>query len=92
MVEKVLLLGQIFELKILMDLHVMRVPESENLIFSVWSVRMCVFYQHNSKTNYSRNIKFGILHLYDLQMLLEISHKNRTKTLCTGAHKRILIH
>ena len=25
---------------------------------------LCVFYQHNSKTNYCRNIKFGILRLY----------------------------
>ena len=26
----------------LMDLHVLRSPESENHIFSVWSVYMCV--------------------------------------------------
>ena len=30
-----ILLGEIFEMEILMDLHVMRVPESENNIFSV---------------------------------------------------------
>ena len=56
------------------------------------SVCLCVCYQHNLKTNYSRNIKFGILYLYLIQMLLETFHKDRTKTLCTGAHKRILIH
>ena len=56
------------------------------------SVCLCDCYQHNSKTNYSRNIKFGILHLYHVQMLLETFYKDRTKTLCTGAHKRILIH
>ena len=66
-----------------MDLHVLRSPESENHIFSVWSVCMCVSvctcacYQQNSKTNYSRNIKFGILHLYYTQMLLETFHKDR---------------
>ena len=106
-VEKVMFWGQIFEMEILMDLHVLRSPESEKHIFSVWSVCMCVClcvcvcvclsvclcvcYQHNSKTNYSRNIKFGILHLYHVQILLETFYKDRTKTLCTGAHKRILI-
>ena len=92
--------GQIFEMEILMDLHVLRSPESEKHIFSLQSVCMCVCvsvclcicYQHNSKTNYSRNIKFGILYLYHVQMLLETFHKDRTKTLCTGAHRRILIH
>ena len=61
-VEKVLFLSQIFEVEILMDLHVLRSPESENHIFSKWSVYMClcvclcVCYQHNSKTSNSRNI------------------------------------
>ena len=45
MIEEVLFLGQIFEMEILMDLNVMRIFESENHIFSVWSVCMyaCVF-------------------------------------------------
>ena len=72
MVEKVLFLGQIFEMEILMDLHVMRTSESKNHIFSIWSVCtcvcvcdcLCVCYHYYSKSNYSRNIKFGILHLY----------------------------
>ena len=36
MVEKVLFLGEIFEMEILMDLHVMRSHESENPMFSIW--------------------------------------------------------
>ena len=42
MIEKVLFLGQIFEMKILLDLHVLRAPESKNHIFSGWSVCVCV--------------------------------------------------
>ena len=38
MLEKILFLGQIFEMKILMDLHVLGAPESESHIFSVWTV------------------------------------------------------
>ena len=92
MIEKVLFFGQIFKMEILMNLHVMRSPQSKNHIFSVSSVCMCVCYQHNSKTNCSRSIKFGILNLYHVQMLLETFCKDRTKTLCTGIYKRILIH
>ena len=74
-----------------MDLLVLKLPEYENHIFSSWSVYMYVCYQNNLKTNCSRNIKFDILHLYPVQMLLKTFYKDRTKTLCTGAHKRILI-
>ena len=42
MVDKALFLGQIFEMEILMDLHVMRAVESKNHIFSVCSVCMFV--------------------------------------------------
>ena len=91
-VKKVMFWSRIFEMEILMDLHVLRSPESENHIFSKWSVCICVggecvfFYQHNSKTKCSRIFKFGILHLYHIQMLLETFHKDQTKTLCMGAH------
>ena len=34
--------GQIFEMEILTDLHVLKSPESENNTFSVWSVCMYV--------------------------------------------------
>ena len=87
MVRKVLLGGQTFEMKVLMDLHGMRLPISKNYIFGVWSVCLFVFYQHNSKTNYNRTIKFSILYLYHVQMLLETFYKDRTKTLCTWLRK-----
>ena len=66
MVEKVLFWGHVFEMVNLIDVRIMRSPESKNNIFSAWSVCMCVCYQHNSKKNYSRNIKFGILYLYHI--------------------------
>ena len=75
-----------------MDLHGSRHPESENHIFSSCTQCVCVFYQHNSKTNYSKNSEFGILYLYHMQMLLEVFHKDQTKTPCTGARRRILMH
>ena len=51
-------------------------------------VCVCVCYQHDSETNYSRNTKFGIQHLYLIQMLLETFYEARTKTLSTGALKK----
>ena len=42
MVKEVLFLGQIFEMEISMDWHVMRTPESKNRIFSVWSLCVCM--------------------------------------------------
>ena len=39
-----------------------------------------------------KKINFGIQHFYHIHMLSENFHKDRTKTLCTGAHKRILMH
>ena len=53
LVNKVLLLRQIFEVEISMELHVFRSLESENLILGVGlCVCVCVFicYQYNSKT------------------------------------------
>ena len=91
MVDKVLFWGQNFEMEILMDLHVMRTPDPK-ITFLVFGLSVCVCYQHNSKTNYNRNIKFGILHLYHIQMLLETFYEDLIKTLCTGTHKRIQIH
>ena len=93
-VEKVLFGDQIFEMGILMDLYFMRSLQSENHIFSVWSFSLCVCvcYQHNSKTNNSRIIKFGILHLYHIYMLPKTLYKDRTKNLCTGAHTHTNIY
>ena len=43
MEEKVLFLGQIFEMEILMDLHVMKTPESKKSHFyRLVSVHVCV--------------------------------------------------
>ena len=42
MAEKILIFGKIFEIDILMDLHVLTILESENHIFRGWSVCMCV--------------------------------------------------
>ena len=42
MVEKVLFFSHIFGIKFLMDLHVLRATESENHIFSGWSVCVCL--------------------------------------------------
>ena len=42
MVEKVLFWGHIFEIEILMDLHVIGNPELKYHILSFWSVTVCV--------------------------------------------------
>ena len=42
MEEKVLFWGQIFEMEILMDLHILSSSEYENHVFSAWSVCVCV--------------------------------------------------
>ena len=42
LVEKLLFLGRIFKMEISMDLYVLRSLESENHIFSVWSVCVCL--------------------------------------------------
>ena len=72
-------------MEILIDMNVLRSLKSENHIFSIWYLYVCC--QHNPKTNYSRNIKFGILHLYHIQMLLEAFYKDRKK-LCVQRHTK----
>ena len=59
MIEKVLFWGQIFEIQFSMELYTLRSPKYENHNFSDGSV-WPVFYQHNSKINYSREFKFNI--------------------------------
>ena len=76
MVKKELFFDLSFEIKILMDWHILRFPESENQVLSGWPLSFCVCvrvccYQHNSKTNYSRSSEFGILHLNHILMLQE---------------------
>ena len=58
----------------------------------VFFLTIGVHYKGNSKTNYSRNSKSGILHLYHMQILLEIFLGDLWNRLCIRAHRRILIH
>ena len=39
---KALLLNEVFEIKFLMKLHVLRFLKSENPVFSGWSMRVCM--------------------------------------------------
>jgi len=90
--KKVLFLGQFFEIEFLLFLHVLRSPESENQVFSGWSVCVCVCYQHNSKTNNSWKTQVGILNRHNKEMLLETFCQDRTRSPYTGIHKIIQIH
>ena len=88
MVEKVLFLSQNFELEISMNLHVMKTPKSEKHIFGLRVCAcLCVCHQYNSKTNYSRNTKIGILYfiIYTcyLKLFIKISQK-----LCVQGHTK----
>ena len=94
-VEKLLFWSKFFEIETLIDLYFLRSPESENHIFSgcsfslslclslSLSVRVCLCscYWHSSKTNNSSNSKFGMVHLYHMQMLLETFYENRANSL-----------
>ena len=55
------------------DLHVLGLSESKNLIFKVWILCIYGCYLFNSQTSYIRNSEFDILHFYHMQMLLEKS-------------------
>ena len=59
-----------------MDLRVMRTPDSENHIFNVHSVCLCVsvcvsVISITQKQIIAETSEFGILDLYHIQMLLE---------------------
>ena len=96
MAEKVFFLDQIYETDFLIDLHVLRPPESENHIFSSWSVgimlvcwslRACMYVcvyviSITRETNYSRNSKFGILHFYHMQT--QTFYEDQTNSLHIG--------
>ena len=75
--------------KILMDINVSRSSEYKTT-YSV--VCLCVWNCQNWKTSYSRNSKFGILHLYHTRMLLETFYEDWINCLCTRVHINILIH
>ena len=119
-VEKVLFWGLIFEVEILMDLHVLSPLNPKVLALGLC---VCVFVyvcvcvtvisltqkQMTSETSNlavvvgcrlkancphvgPEPIKFGTLHLYHVQMLRKTFYKDRSKTLFTDMHKRILKH
>ena len=46
----------------------------------------------NSENNYCKNFKFDILHVYHMQMLTKTFYEDEANSLCTGTHKKILIH
>ena len=53
---------------------------------------MCVYIintHSNSKINYSRDSKFQILQVYQMEMLLEIISEDWINSLYTGTYKRI---
>ena len=83
-----IVLGQIFEMEIFIGLLVFRCSETENHIFSDWSMNLCVCYQHNPKTNNRRNSKFSILNLHHLKMFLETFKEDVTNSLCAGPYKQ----
>ena len=85
-----IVLGQIFEQEILMDLHVLRYLESENHIFSVCSVCMCVRVSLISITQKqiaaeTSNLVFYICirHKCDLKLFIKIGQK-----LCVQGHTK----
>ena len=49
MVGKELFLSQIFKMEILIDWHILRSPESKNLIFNGWSVCVCLLLAYLKK-------------------------------------------
>ena len=108
MYDKVFLGDQNFEMKILMDLHVLSRFESKNGIFSVWSmcvcfsvwlcrlcmcVCMCAFViSIMQKQIISETPNLIFLTFNYMQMLLETFYEDRTNSMCSGLHKRIIIH
>ena len=61
------------------------------IIFLSVGSNMSVFHQHNSKTNYNRNFRFSILHLYHTSMLFKTLYENWTNNPCTGTRKTVWI-
>ena len=79
-------LGQIFEVEILMDLHVLRSPESEKHIFSKWSACVCVTFisiTQKQNTAETSNLVFYISIMYRcyLKLFIKIGQK-----LCVQGH------
>ena len=70
-----------FEMQILMDIHVLRSPEFENHIFSVWSVCMCVcvcLYVCESVCLLSTQLKSKLKQEYQIWYSTFVSHTDAT--------------
>ena len=76
---------QTYEMDILLDLHVLRSTESENHIFSSG---LCVFVINITRKQNAAETS----NLYHICIICKFYLKLFIKTLCTGAHKRILLH
>ena len=55
------------------------------------AVCLWVFYQHNSKTNYNRSLKFNIIDSFHIQMVFETFHENWRKVLFTHTKEFLYI-
>ena len=74
-----IVLRKIFEMEILKNLHVFKSLKSENHIFSVWFVRVCVSLMNiTSKQNVICRCYFF--------------YEDRTNNLCTAVPKRTAMH
>ena len=86
MAVKVLFLGQIFEFEILMVLHDLRPPESENHILSVWSVCVSVISITQKQITAETSILvfcIYIMHRCYLKLFIKIRKK-----LCVEEHTK----
>ena len=93
------LLGQVYQIVILMDLNVLRSPEPKTSHFQrmaplsfFFSACMCMCFHNKSKTIQSRNTKFDITYFNHMLILLESFYEHWTKIFYTRAHKSIQIH
>ena len=87
MVEKVFLLVQIFEMEILMDLHSIKTPESENHIF-IFGLGVSVCLTSIIQKRITVEISDLLFYLCSIYICyFKFFYKDRTKTLCQG-HKK----
>ena len=85
-VWKTLFSGQMLEIEFLINLHVLKSPESENHIFNVCLVCMSVC------ISVCQNLQIWHSTFVSLVDAVEPFYKDQKEILCTGAHKRILKH
>ena len=77
--------SQIFEMEILMDLHLFRYPESGNQVFRGWSD--CVPQLPKQLQNKLQQ-KLQIWYSTFVSYVFETFCEDRTNNLCIGEHKR----